>query len=276
MSPKSIRGEFMARKGRIQSKTGIYHVLLRGVNLLFKEHSDFEEFTDTLKKYSTSGEIKIYAYTLLKNRIHLVIDGGEDIGKALKPICTSYARYFNRTHAESGKLFYDRFKSEPVDSVSELKGVVAFVNAISKKCGEDYPYSSLSLKGQELCTKDKLTAAERTSTKITDIYMEDFDCLSVKEIGGYIFDLCGIMPKDFKNLSKAELDSAVDILTKKRWIARTKLFEILGIKKAPQSKKNTQKSVASQEKNTPKPKAKPQPKPEPKSEQKKELSFWLL
>ena len=260
----------MARKGRIQSKTGIYHVLLRGVNQLFSEAEDYAEFTETLRRYIPDGNIKIYAYTLLKNRVHLVIDAGDDVGKALKPICTSYARYFNRTHGGSGKLFYDRFKSEPIDTDEELKAVVAFVNSISQKCGADYPYCSLSDANSSLVHAGKLTPGEQKSTAITSMFIEDFDCLSQKEIGQYIFDLCGIMPKDFKDLSKTELNTAIEKLTKKRWIARTKLYEILGIKKAIETK-----SIKKQE---PKPKVqkKEDPKPEPKREQRRELSVWLL
>ncbi len=270
----------MARKGRIQSKTGIYHILLRGVNQLFCRAEDYAEFTQTLKRYIPDGNIKIYAYTLLKNRVHLVIDAGDDVGKALKPICTSYARYFNRTHGEIGKLFYDRFKSEPIDTDEDLKAVVAFVNSISQKCQADYPYCSLSAANSDLVYAGKLTLSEQKSTAITSMFIEDFDCLSQKELSQYIFDLCGIMPKDFKGLSKDDLNTALEKLTKKRWIARTKLYEILGIKKVAESNpiKSDEPKPKVSKKQEPKPKAqkKEEPQPEPKREQRRELSVWLL
>ena len=147
----------MARKGRVISETGIYHVLLRGTNVLFPEDADFVEFGELLKKYSGAGSIKIYSYTLLKNRVHLVCETKDSIGRALKPLCTSYARYVNRTYAREGKLFYDRMKSEPVNSVEELKNAVAFVNYLGAGAGEGYPYCSLSSKGAGICTKEHLT-----------------------------------------------------------------------------------------------------------------------
>lgn len=262
---------FMARKGRVQSTTGIYHILLRGVNLLFSQSGDYDEFTAILKRYSDAGDVSIYSYSLLNNRIHLVISASDDIGKALKPICTSYARYFNRTHGGSGKLFYDRFKSEPIDSDTDLCGVVSFVNSISARIGDDYPYCSLSSDGTEICSRSgKLTKAQLLSTKITDMYIEDYDCLTQKEINQYIFDLCGIMPKDFKNLSPAELTIALATLTKKRWIAKTKLYSILGIKKAQPQKPTAPKTAVPKQK--PAPKQEEQKQPEPK----RELSVWLL
>ncbi len=256
----------MARKGRVQSKTGFYHVLLRGVNTLFTDAGDFAEFTDVLTRYSESGSISLFAYVLLDNRIHLVIDAKGDVGKALKPICTSYARYFNRTHVLSGKLFYDRFKSEPIDSLAELRGVISFVNSISKSCGENYPHCSLSDTGRQLCILPRgITDKDFESTQITEMYIEDFDCLDAKEIGSYIFDLCGIMPKDFKTLSKPELDAALSKLTKKRWIATTKLYNILGIKK-------TQPNRAHEKKLT----QRVEVEKEPEQPKRQELSFWLL
>ncbi len=262
-------GNFMARIGREKSKMDIYHVLLRGMNVLFKNDDDFVEFTNILRRYAASGGIEIYSYSLLKNRVHLAVKA-ENIGLALKPICTSYARYFNRTHISSGKIFYDRFKSEPINSKKELADVVAFINNISKKAGDDYPFSSLDKSASEFCNvSGELTKKEFVATEFSNMYIEDFDCLSQKELTGYIFDLTGVNAKDFKFLSKAEFDEKIEILTEKHWISGTKIFELLGIKKA--AKKTTQKPV---KKVSPVPKN--APKPEPKPEPKKELSVWLL
>lgn len=39
----------------------------------------------------------------------------------MKPVTTSYARYFNRTHNREGKLFAGRFKSEPLETEEEIE-----------------------------------------------------------------------------------------------------------------------------------------------------------
>lgn len=217
----------MARTGRIQSKIGVYHILLRGMNELFLSDSDFTEFVDILKKYSKLGILSVFSYTLLKDRIHLVIETNAGVGIAMKPICTSYARYFNRTYSRDGKLFYDRLKSEPINSREELRNVVAFVNAIS--ADSDYPYSSLSASGRELCIPGTLTRAELLETKVSEIFMEDYNCLSREEIERYIIALCGTNSKDFTQLSSSDQKNALALLTKKRWIAKNRLYELLGI-----------------------------------------------
>lgn len=244
----------MARSGRVKSEMGIYHVLLRGMNVLFPEEADFDEFKNLLKKYVREGNIKIFSYTLLKNRIHLIVDAGEDVGHALKPLCTSYARYFNRTYSREGKIFYDRLKSEPINSQAELKSAVAFVNEAGARMGEDYPHCS-RMAGDNICTRERLTEAERMSTDITEMYMEDYDCLSQRELDRYIISLCGTSSADFKKLSPEEQQAAIERLTEKRWIARTKLYTILGIKK-PRKKAETDTA-------------------EPAG-RKQELSVWLL
>lgn len=120
--------------------------------------------------------------------------------------------------------------------------------------GEDYPHCS-RMAGDNICTRERLTEAERMSTDITEMYMEDYDCLSQRELDRYIISLCGTSSADFKKLSPEEQQAAIERLTEKRWIARTKLYTILGIKK-PRKKAETDTA-------------------EPAG-RKQELSVWLL
>ncbi len=219
----------MARTGRATSRMGIYHVLLRGMNELFIQDRDFGEFIAILKKYASLGTLKVFSYTLLKNRVHLVVGVPGSIGASLKPLCTSYARYFNRTYQREGKLFYDRLKSEPINSESELKNVVSFVNSISIQASENNPHSSLSDVGKEICVPGILSQRELLDTTVSEMFIEDYDCLSKEEIGKYIYALCGILPENFSNLSVLEQKEALLKLTKKRWIAKNKLYDILDI-----------------------------------------------
>lgn len=253
----------MARSGRAVSELGIYHVLLRGTNVLFLENADFDEFVRLLEKYSKREQIKLFSYALLKNRVHLVVHTEDSVGRALKPLCTSYARYVNRTYSREGKLFYDRMKSEPIKSEDELKNAVAFVNYLGAREGVDYAYCS-AFSDNEICGGEELTEAERRNCKLVEMFMEDYDCLSQEELDDYIKALCGVTPAEFKELSQEERQSALGILTRKKWIAGTKLYGILGMKKprGGEIKKNAPKTSAV--------------KKEEKKEKKEELSFWLL
>ena len=80
----SIVHSYMPRIGRIQSGTGIYHVMLRGINRqdLFEEPDDYWAFIRVLsalpqrKSVVTSFPVctcHIYAYCLMPNHVHLLV-----------------------------------------------------------------------------------------------------------------------------------------------------------------------------------------------------------
>jgi REP element-mobilizing transposase RayT len=250
----------MARQKREVSKTGVYHILLRGVNSLFLFDSDFENFLSILKEKTKSQGIKIFAYMLLENRVHMVVDAKDkNIGTVLKPVCTSYARYCNRTRGVSGKLFYDRFKSEPINSKDELLEVVSFINFIAK----GHKNSRFSSFENPLCTQKEsgMTEKQSKSTEFTELFMEEYDCLSKAELISYIYAVCGV--KDFKTLPLKKQSELIDKITKDRRISKSKVYEVFGLKK-PQRikpKKEKQESFSETKKEQPK---------------KKDLSVWLL
>lgn len=73
-----------------------------------------------LKRIFATGIV--HSYYLTKSEIRLVVKEGEKgISMTMKPVTTSYARYFNRTHEREGKLFADRFKSEPLETDEEIE-----------------------------------------------------------------------------------------------------------------------------------------------------------
>ncbi|MCI5604525.1 MAG: hypothetical protein MR413_02600 [Clostridia bacterium] len=121
----------MAREARKLSSTGMYFIQLKG-ECLFKNDSDKTVFEELLKKYFAQGEV--YGYSLSETEIAMVVkEAPNGISMTMKPLTTSYARYFNRTYEISGKLFSDRFKSVPIESVEEKE---EFLKNISAKTGK--------------------------------------------------------------------------------------------------------------------------------------------
>ena len=79
----------MARQSGQPSGTGIYHVMMRGINHqnIFEEHEDYYQFLNTLDMMAQSFEPDgtplgrnyiLYAYCLMSNHIHLLIRERED------------------------------------------------------------------------------------------------------------------------------------------------------------------------------------------------------
>lgn len=105
----------MARAKREVSENGVYRISLSGNDgEIFKKEEDYDEFKALLERYFQDGK-SVLGYSLTGTGADIAVMVGEQsIGMAMKPLLTSYARYFNRTYERSGKVFHDRYKSEPV------------------------------------------------------------------------------------------------------------------------------------------------------------------
>jgi putative transposase len=142
----------MPRLARIKDKQSIYHIMIRSIKEvdLFETDDDKEKYLSIMKKYIEKYHFKVYAYCLLDNHGHLMIDAnGADISRIMHSINFSYAQYFNREHKRHGHLFQDRFKSKIVEDERYLKALSSYIHNNPKDIVYDqekvkeYPFSSL-------------------------------------------------------------------------------------------------------------------------------------
>lgn len=150
----------MPRNQREKSGTGIYHVMLRGINHqnIFEDRGDYWKFLKLLRMQAfpedKSGKMLpphmiIYAYCLMPNHVHLLVrELEEGIVPPIKSIAISYAQYFNYKYEHSGQVFQDRFKSEPVNDWAYFITLLRYIHqnpmaaGITTTAGE-YTWSSL-------------------------------------------------------------------------------------------------------------------------------------
>lgn len=140
----------MPRQARKKSESGIYHVMLRGINKqqIFEDEEDCDKFIQTLKDCKAVSEFKLFAYCLMGNHIHLLIkEEKEPIEQIFKRICGRYVYWYNIKYQRVGHLFQDRFKSEPVEDDGYFLTVVRYIHQNPVKAGickniKDYNYSS--------------------------------------------------------------------------------------------------------------------------------------
>ena len=121
----------MPRAARKISKTGIYHTMLQGINqqLIFIEDEDYKKFLEIIADCKETDDFKLHAYCLMGNHAHLLIQvmyGRPD--KIFMRISAGYVRWFNRKYGRAGRLFADRFKSEPVETTEYFLTVVRFIH----------------------------------------------------------------------------------------------------------------------------------------------------
>lgn len=140
----------MPRKAREKSNSGMYHVVMRGINkqTIFEGGEDCDKFLSLLYYYRERCGYAIHAWCLMNNHVHLLIEIGEDpISIVFKKICSNYAYYYNTKYQRVGHLFQDRFKSEAVEDDAYYLSALRYIHMNPVKAGlckkpEQYEYSS--------------------------------------------------------------------------------------------------------------------------------------
>jgi len=142
----------MPRAARKKSESGIYHIMMRGINhqFIFQTPDDYEKFIETVAYYKEKSGYKVYAYCLMGNHVHLLLKvGPEPLEQVMRRICGRFVYWYNKKYQRIGNLFQDRFKSEPVENESYFLTVMRYIHQNPIKAGlvrrlEDYNWSSLN------------------------------------------------------------------------------------------------------------------------------------
>lgn len=184
----------MARTARRESKTGVYHVLLRSRSRLFLNDADRACFLSLLRQYFTEYRYgALYGYRMANNKVHLIIaEERSTLAEIIKPFCTSYARTFNRVHHIEGKLFNGRFKSEPLERDENLAQALHFL----------YRENPLILWQDDLIAAEQIKHIQPEKSDAV-LCLDDYAHMSVGEWHGLIAWLAG--GSDMSLEEKAEM-----------------------------------------------------------------------
>lgn len=128
----------MVRVPREKSKSGIYHIMLRGINKqnIFEDDEDKYKFLEILKHFKSICKYELYSYCLMSNHIHILLQELDDtVSVALKRISASYVLWYNKKYDRSGHLFQERFKSEPVNDEGYFIRVIRYIHQNPIKAG---------------------------------------------------------------------------------------------------------------------------------------------
>jgi len=140
----------MPRKPRIEFSGAFYHVIVRGnqKQRVFKDSADYQKYLLTLTVYKNRTKSRIYAYVLMSNHVHLLIETHDiPLSKVMQGINQTYTQYFNRRYRTVGHLFQGRYKAILCDRDAYLLGLVKYIhqNPLRAKIAERldvYPWSS--------------------------------------------------------------------------------------------------------------------------------------
>lgn len=146
----------MPRQARFVLPNYPHHVIQRGHNrqVVFTGDDDYLYYLETLQEWKTRLQCKVYAYCLMTNHVHLVIDPGdhpEHLGMLMKRLAGRQTRYVNAVEKRSGSLWEGRYKSSPVQVDAYLLACCRYVELNPVRAGmvddpADYRWSSCPAK----------------------------------------------------------------------------------------------------------------------------------
>jgi len=229
-------------------------VVVRGINKsdLFLSNTDKQVFIDILKKVKQDGEYQLFAYCLMNNHVHLLMEAqGTFLQRTMKRILQRYARHFNQSNKRIGHVFQDRYWSQGIDSQHYFMACARYIHrnpvqACIVEAPEDYSWSSyeeyisppdkgLTDTGRLFsCFSPNILEASRMLQEFTRIDTDEvfLDCVEDSEIIQAILARHGIQNSEELKLLRKDARNAVILqLLKATRLPRRGLARKLGINK---------------------------------------------
>ena len=119
------------RPPRLQFEGAYYHAYTRGNRRerTFLDAADYREFEDTLLDTSDRAKVNLYAWCLMPNHFHLLIETPRaNLAVFMQRLLTSYARYFNRRYRLVGHVFQGRYGAKLCDQENYLLELVRYIH----------------------------------------------------------------------------------------------------------------------------------------------------
>jgi len=138
------------RKPRIEYPGALFHVIARGnqKQAVFLDDGDRVRYLKRLGEHLEGREIRLYAYCLMPNHVHLLLrqGGAYPLSRFMQRLQSAYTTFFNRKHGRVGHLFQGRYKAILVDADSYLLELIRYIHLNPLRAGlKDavrYPWSS--------------------------------------------------------------------------------------------------------------------------------------
>jgi putative transposase len=152
----------MPRLPRIYLKDALYFITSRAEHNenIFKDEGDYTMFLELLKKYQEQYGIKIFAFCLIPEHFHLLIELEKEVSKKaavqnntqeisdfMRDLNNNYTKFYNGRYSRKGHLFRERYKAALVEKDPYLLKMTAYIHLNPEKVNlaqdaKEYPYSS--------------------------------------------------------------------------------------------------------------------------------------
>ena len=140
----------MTRPLRLEFPGAVYHLTARGDRRenIFFDDADRLIFLDLLAKEVHQQHWRLYAYCLMSNHYHLLIETPEGkLVDGMRRLNGVYTQAFNRRHGRVGHVLQGRYKSILVEKETYLLELARYivlnpVRAVMVQRADDWPWSS--------------------------------------------------------------------------------------------------------------------------------------
>jgi REP element-mobilizing transposase RayT len=242
----------MPRTERKIGKTGIYHVLIRGIDRqrIFEDDEDYRLFLHCLKYTQDYARFKVFAYCLMPNHVHMLIKvTDEPLSQIMRRLGAKYVRWFNNKYDRVGYLFQGRYKSEPIDDDKYFLTVWAYIYQNPVKAGlcaraVDYAWSGISRQGENFGLIDKAGVSEIADTKALNTAVESLVEANIldnatgrrrvymdKEVIEIVKKLCGITTTVGLQSLQREAQSEIVAELRRRRVPIRQIARLMGLSK---------------------------------------------
>jgi putative transposase len=117
---------------------------------VFDEAASFLTYLATLREGKGALACRLYAYCLMTNHVHLIVDPGDDpasLGRLMQRVAGRYTWIRNRHLGRTGSAWESRYRSSPIDSERYLLACCRYIDLNPCRAGivdrpEQYRWSS--------------------------------------------------------------------------------------------------------------------------------------
>ena len=184
----------MPRIARRDLKSTYFHVISQGIEkkYIFEKESYKKRYLQLLYKESEEFKVKIIAYCIMDNHVHLLINVDEinTMSKFMHKLNFMYAQYYNFMENErKGYVFRDRFISEPICSEDYLMNCIIYIhnNPVKAKIVE-YPYQYKYSSYNNFLKEKKYNQIIDINKVTNNVALEDYIFIDIDQDIDYIIE----------------------------------------------------------------------------------------
>lgn len=140
----------MARAPRIFDSGSLLHVLSRATQgeAIFSEEGEGHLFIERLGQQGQAWDGKVYAYVVMPNHFHLLVEvGKQPLSALMQPLLSWYAARYNWAQHRQGHVFQSRYQSILLEREAHLLELIRYIHLNPVRAGlvrvpDDYTASS--------------------------------------------------------------------------------------------------------------------------------------